>query len=75
MAHQRWRTGSATRRYSGKRLRPTVFTVEAWDVTCQQHIHKRYFRRQIAPVIEKLHKRIAELEAEIKRLPARPVTI
>ena len=50
--------------------RVILFTLEAWDVNCQQHIHERYSRRQIAPVIEKLHARIAELEAELNRLKA-----
>jgi uncharacterized small protein (DUF1192 family) len=44
-------------------------------VNCQQHIHARYSRRQIAPVIEKLQARIAELEAELKRLKATPITM
>jgi uncharacterized protein len=60
--------------YPGKVERAILFTVEAWDVNCQQHIHPRYSRRQIAPVIEKLHARIAELEAELNRLKASPVT-
>jgi len=54
--------------YPGKVERVILFTVEAWDVNCQQHIHERYSRRQIAPVIENLHKKIAELEAEVERL-------
>jgi predicted pyridoxine 5'-phosphate oxidase superfamily flavin-nucleotide-binding protein len=48
--------------------RAILFTVEAWDVNCQQHIHQRFSQRQIAPVIEKLQSRIDTLEAEIKRL-------
>ncbi|MCE9562331.1 MAG: pyridoxamine 5'-phosphate oxidase family protein [Planctomycetes bacterium] len=58
--------------YSGKVERVILFTVEAWDVNCQQHIHERYSRRQIAPVIESLHKKIAELEAEVERLKSNP---
>lgn len=60
--------------YAGKVERAILFTVEAWDVNCQQHIHQRYSRRQIAPVIEKLHARIAELEAELHRLKTDSVT-
>ena len=54
--------------YPGKVERAILFTVEAWDVNCQQHIHQRFSQRQIAPVIEKLQTRIAELESEVKRL-------
>lgn len=60
--------------YPGKVERAILFTVEAWDVNCQQHIHQRYSRRQLDPVLEKLHARIAELEAELKRLNAGPIT-
>ena len=37
-------------------------------MNCPQHIHRRFSERQIAPVIEKLQARIAELEAEVERL-------
>lgn len=54
--------------YHGKVERAILFTVEAWDVNCQQHIHQRFSQSQITPVIEQLQKRIAELEAEVERL-------
>lgn len=54
--------------YPGKVERAILFTVEAWDVNCQQHIHQRFSQSQIAPVIEQLQNRIAELEAEVERL-------
>jgi uncharacterized protein len=54
------------RSYPGKVERAILFTIEAWDVNCQQHIHLRFSQRQIAPVIEKLQTRIAELESEVK---------
>lgn len=60
--------------YPGNVERAILFMVEAWDINCQQHIHERYSRRQIAPVIEKLQARIAELEAELNRLKASPGT-
>lgn len=56
--------------YPGRVERAVVFTVTAWDVNCPQHIHRRFSERQVAPVIEQLHTRIAELEAEVKRLKA-----
>ena len=58
--------------YPGEVERAILFTVEAWDVNCPQHIHQRFSQRQIAPVIEKLQARIAELEAEVERLRASP---
>jgi uncharacterized protein len=48
--------------------RAILFTVEAWDVNCPQHVHRRVSERQVAPVIEKMHARITELEREVKRL-------
>lgn len=54
--------------YPGRVERAILFTLEAWDVNCPQHIHPRYSQRQIAPVIEQLQGEIAELKAELKRL-------
>jgi len=54
--------------YPGKVERAIVFKIEAWDVNCPQHIHKRFSQRQVAPVIEELQARIAALEAEVNRL-------
>src|SRR3954464_4276123 len=34
--------------YPGRVERAIVFTVLAWDVNCQQHIHEQYSRRQVA---------------------------
>lgn len=52
----------------GKAERAIVFEIEAWDVNCPQHIHRRFSQRQVAPVLEKLQGRIAELEAEVRQL-------
>src|SRR6476469_3477596 len=54
--------------YASEVERVILFTIEAWDVNCPQHIHRRFSERQIAPVIEELQVRIAELEAEVARL-------
>jgi len=54
--------------YSGKAERAILFQIEAWDVNCPQHIHKRYSQQQVAPLIEKLQNKIDELEAEVQRL-------
>jgi uncharacterized protein len=45
--------------------RAILFTIEAWDINCPQHIHKRFSQRQIAPIIEKLQNRVPELESII----------
>jgi predicted pyridoxine 5'-phosphate oxidase superfamily flavin-nucleotide-binding protein len=58
--------------YPGRVERAIVFTVAAWDVNCPQHIHRRFGERQVAPVVEKLQARIAELEAEVERLKSQP---
>jgi predicted pyridoxine 5'-phosphate oxidase superfamily flavin-nucleotide-binding protein len=54
--------------YPGKVERAIVFTVEAWDINCPQHIHQRFSQREIQPVIDGLRVRIAELEAELVKL-------
>ncbi len=54
--------------YPGKVERVILFEIDAWDVNCPQHIHKRFSQRQVAPVIEKLQARITELEAELRQL-------
>ena len=54
--------------YPGQVERAIVFTVEAWDINCPQHIHQRFSQREIQPVIERLQDRIAELEAELAKL-------
>jgi predicted pyridoxine 5'-phosphate oxidase superfamily flavin-nucleotide-binding protein len=57
--------------YPGEVERAILFSVEAWDVNCPQHIHRRFSQRQVAPVIEGLQARIAELESEVERLQSR----
>jgi predicted pyridoxine 5'-phosphate oxidase superfamily flavin-nucleotide-binding protein len=57
--------------YAGTVERAIVFTVEAWDINCPQHIHRRYAHRQIKPVIDGLKARIAELEAALEAVRGR----
>ena len=52
--------------YPGKVERAIVFTIEAWDINCPQHIHQRFSQRQIAPLITGLQTRIAELEEQLR---------
>ncbi len=56
------------RAYPGKVERAILFSLEAWDVNCSQHIHPRFSQRQIAPVIEQLEGRVRELEEELSKL-------
>lgn len=55
--------------YPVKVERAIVFTLEAWDHNCQQHIHQRFSQRQIAPAVAELQARIAELEARLRQQP------
>ena len=50
--------------------RAIVFTLEAWDVNCPQHIVARYSEAEMAPAVNKLVARIKELEEEVARLKA-----
>ena len=48
---------------AGRPERAIVFHVEAWDMNCPQHIRPRYTQEEIRPLIERLRRRIAELES------------
>lgn len=54
--------------YRGKVERAILFVVEAWDINCPQHIHKRFPQKLVAPVIEELETKIKRLEAELSTL-------
>jgi predicted pyridoxine 5'-phosphate oxidase superfamily flavin-nucleotide-binding protein len=54
--------------YKAKPQRAIVFTLEAWDVNCRQHITARYSEAEMAPAVNKLIARIKELEEEVARL-------
>lgn len=54
--------------YPGKVEQAILFEIEAWDVNCPQHIHKRFSQKQIAPVIEQLQAKVAELESKLRAL-------
>ena len=55
--------------YKARPERAFVFEIEAWDVNCPQHITPRYTEAEIAPAIERLQQRIAELEAGLADQP------
>ena len=54
--------------YQAKVERAILFKIDAWDVNCPQHIHRRFSHDQVAPVIEQLQARIRELEAKVHAL-------
>ena len=54
--------------YRGAAERAILFSLEAWDVNCPQHIHKRFSQRQVAGVIESMQARVTALEAELASL-------
>ena len=56
--------------YKGKPERAILFTLEAWDVNCPQHITPRFTDDEILALVSPLKARIAELEAEVSSLKA-----
>ncbi len=54
--------------YKARPQHAIVFSLEAWDVNCNQHITARYSEAEMAPAVNKLVERIKELEAEVARL-------
>jgi predicted pyridoxine 5'-phosphate oxidase superfamily flavin-nucleotide-binding protein len=57
--------------YRARPQRVILFTVEAWDVNCSQHITARFTQPEIAAATEVLQERLAGLEAENAELRAR----
>jgi predicted pyridoxine 5'-phosphate oxidase superfamily flavin-nucleotide-binding protein len=56
--------------YRGRPERAILFTVEAWDVNCSQHITARFSESEIAEATAVMRERIAALEADNARLRA-----
>jgi uncharacterized protein len=54
--------------YRARPEQAILFTVDAWDVNCPQHIPQKLDAADVAGVIEQLNTRLAELEAENARL-------
>ena len=55
----------------GYRARPEqaiLFTVSAWDANCEQHIPLRFEAADVDAAIAEAGRRLAALEAEVKRL-------
>ena len=58
--------------YEAKPEQAILFTVTAWDSNCRQHIPQRFEAADVAAVLDERDRRIAELEAQVKRLTAAP---
>jgi uncharacterized protein len=58
--------------YEARAEQAIVFTVEAWDSNCPQHIPQMFFAEDVAATVERFEWRIAGLEAENARLRAVP---
>jgi len=56
--------------YKARPERAILFTIEAWDANCSQHIVTRFTEADIAEALTTVQTKIAELEAENARLRA-----
>lgn len=56
--------------YRAKSEQAILFTVDAWDANCPQHIPQRLEAGDVAKALQSRDLKIAELEAEIRRLKA-----
>lgn len=54
--------------YKAKGEQAMLFSVAAWDANCPQHIPQRLEAGDVARALQSRDERIAELEAEIRRL-------
>jgi predicted pyridoxine 5'-phosphate oxidase superfamily flavin-nucleotide-binding protein len=54
--------------YRARPERAILFTIEAWDTNCSQHITERFTQGEVALAVAGLRERIAALEAENARL-------
>lgn len=57
--------------YSAKPERVILFTIEAWDMNCHQHIHKRFSRNDILPIIGKLRAKNQALQEQLDQYESR----
>jgi hypothetical protein len=56
--------------YKARPERALLFTIEAWDVNCSQHIVTRFTEAELETAFNTVKTKIAELEAENARLRA-----
>lgn len=58
--------------YRARAEQVLLFTVTAWDVNCPQHIPQRFEAGDVAAELGQRDRRIAALEAEVRRLRKSP---
>jgi len=56
--------------YKARASQVILFTINAWDANCPQHIPQRFDAAEVAAAIEERDQRIAALEAELTTLRA-----
>jgi len=56
------------RDYEARPEQAILFSVQAWDTNCQQHIPQRFEAAAVAEALASRDEQIAELEAELNRL-------
>ncbi len=54
--------------YAAKPEQVILFTIEAWDTNCPQHIPQKFDAADVAAALEGLQERVATLEAENAKL-------
>jgi predicted pyridoxine 5'-phosphate oxidase superfamily flavin-nucleotide-binding protein len=54
--------------YSARPEQVILFTIEAWDSNCSQHIPQKFDAADVAIAVDQLQQRIAELEADNRHL-------
>jgi predicted pyridoxine 5'-phosphate oxidase superfamily flavin-nucleotide-binding protein len=54
--------------YKAKPERVLLFTIEAWDINCSQHITERFTKEEIASAVSQIQQKIVALEAENAQL-------
>jgi hypothetical protein len=59
------------RGYKARGEQVILFTIEAWDANCPQHIPQLFSVDQIETLVAPLHQRIAQLEAELEQVTMR----
>ena len=53
--------------YDARPQQAILFTIEAWDVNCPQHIPQKFDATDVTAAVAKLERRISEVEAENAR--------
>ena len=57
--------------YPGKVERVILFEIEAWDVNCPQHIHKRFSQAAVDSVVKQLRSQVKELQAKLDKFESK----